>query len=77
MSPRTALRSTEKPLPRRRNWSPVCVPGGIFTFALVPSIAGTSTSPPSAACVIRSGTRMKMFWPSRWKIGCGRIATCT
>ena len=26
MSPRAALRSTEKPLPRRRNWSPVWVP---------------------------------------------------
>ena len=34
MSPRAALRSTEKPLPRRRNWSPVCVPGGIFTLRL-------------------------------------------
>ena len=44
-----ALRSTENPLPRSRNWSPVCVPGGIFTFALLPSITGTSTSPPSAA----------------------------
>ena len=71
MSPRAALRSTENPLPRRRNWSPVWVPGGIFTLALLPSIAGTSISPPSAAWVIRNGTRMKMFAPSRWKIGCG------
>ena len=31
-------------------------------------------APPSAACVMRSGTRTKMFAPSRWKIGCGRIA---
>ena len=38
MSPRAALRSTENPLPRRRNWSPVWVPGGIFTLALLPSI---------------------------------------
>ena len=57
MSPRAALRSTEKPLPRSRNWSPVWVPAGIFTRALPPSIDGTSTSPPSAACVMRSGTR--------------------
>ena len=42
MSPRAALRSTEKPLPRRRNWSPVWVPGGIFTLARLPSITGTS-----------------------------------
>ena len=57
MSPRTALRSTENPLPRRRNWSPVCVPSGIFTLARLPSIAGTSTSPPSDACAIGTGTR--------------------
>ena len=65
MSPRAALRSTEKPLPRRRNWSPAWVPAGMVTRARPPSIEGTSTAPPSAAWVIRSGTRTKMFAPSR------------
>ncbi len=77
MSPRWALRSTEKPLPRRRNCSPVWVPGGIFMRARVPSMTGTSTSAPSAACVMRSGTRQNTVAPSRWKIACGRMATCT
>ncbi len=51
--------------------------GGILTLARVPSMTGTSISPPSAACVMRSGTRQKMLAPSRWKISCGRIETCT
>jgi class 3 adenylate cyclase len=77
MSPRAAERSTEKPLPRRRNWSPVWVPAGMVTRVRPPSMEGTSTCPPRAACDMRSGTRMKMFAPSRWKIGCGRRAMST
>ena len=49
MSPRAAVRSTDMPLPRRRNWCAVWVPAGIVTLARLPSIAGTSMVPPSAA----------------------------
>ena len=55
---------------RRRNWSPAWVPAGMVTRERPPSMLGTSTCAPSAAWVIRSGTRTKMFAPSRWKIGC-------
>ena len=49
MSPRAALRSIEKPRPRKRNCAPAWVPAGMRTFCVLPSIAGTSISSPSAA----------------------------
>ena len=44
------------PLPRRRICWPVWLPGAILTRERPPSIVGTSTSPPSAAVVMLTGT---------------------
>ncbi len=52
---------------RRPDW----VPAGTFTSALLPSMVGTSNSPPSAAATIEIGTRQCRSAPSRWKNSCG------
>ena len=46
MSPDCAERSTGMPLPLRRNCLPVWAPSGIVTRAFLPSMVGTSISPP-------------------------------
>ena len=46
-------------------------PAGTLTLALLPSIAGTSNSPPSAALAMEIGTRQCRSAPSRWKNSCG------
>jgi len=43
---------------------------GDFDRALLPSIAGTSNSPPSAAVAMEIGTRQCKSAPSRWKNSC-------
>ena len=65
MSPVCFARSTGIPLPVRRKRRPDWVPAGTLTRALLPSIAGTSNSPPSAAVTIDTGTRQCRSAPSR------------
>ncbi|ELY20883.1 hypothetical protein HALTITAN_2389 [Vreelandella titanicae BH1] len=75
-SPGIPPRTGFTPLPRRRNSLPVWVSGGIFSFTR-PSSVGTSSSPPSAASTKLIGTSHCRCLPSRWKMWCGLIATCT
>ena len=44
------------PLSRNRNCLPDCVPAGIFTFDLDPSIFGTSIDVPKDASVNETGS---------------------
>ena len=53
------------PRPMQKPRPPVWVPGGTLTLASLPSIAGTATSPPSAAVTIEIGTRQCRSAPSR------------
>ena len=71
MSPICEERSTGMPLLLRRNCLPVWVPSGTETRAFLPSIVGTSISPPMAAAVIETGTLQNRSAPSRWKNSCG------
>ncbi len=50
-------RSTGMPLPRMRNWRPVCVPSGSVTRVRPPSSVGTSIAPPSDAVTKLTGVR--------------------
>ena len=61
------------PLLLRRNCLPVWAPSGMVTRAFLPSMVGTSISPPIAAAVIEIGTLQKRSAPSRWKNSCGRM----
>src|SRR6185503_7605460 len=54
ISPRPRPPSTGMPLPLMRNTVPVCVPVGILIFSS-PSIVGTCTSAPRAACAKVTG----------------------
>jgi len=56
------------PLPLNLNCLPFCVPAGIFTFALPPSIVGTSTVAPSAASANEIGNSKKRFSSDLLKI---------
>jgi hypothetical protein len=74
MSPCAPPRSAGIPLPRRRICLPDWLPAGTFTRLRPPSIVGTSTSPPSAAVAMLTGTRQCRSCPSRWKSGCSRTS---
>ena len=73
MSPVCFERSTGIPLPDKRKRRPAWVPAGTLTRAWLPSMAGTSNSPPIAAVTIEIGTRQCRSAPSRWKNSCGVI----
>ena len=49
------------PLPRSLNWVSDCVPAGMFSLAFLPSIVGTSISPPKIAVVIEIGISQNKF----------------
>src|SRR6516164_8161327 len=53
---------------------PDWVPSGTFTRVWLPSMVGTSISPPNAARTMEIGTRQCRSAPSRWKNGCAPIA---
>ena len=55
MSPVCFERSTGMPLPDRRKRRPAWVPAGTLTRAWLPSMAGTSNSPPKAAVTMEIG----------------------
>ena len=70
MSPRPALRSTEKPLPRSRNWSPAWMPAGMFTRVRPPSTRRHLDLAAERRLGHPQRDAAKMFSLSRWKIGC-------
>src|SRR5215469_17092729 len=74
ISPVCFERSTGMPLPWRRKRRPDWVPSGTFTRVWLPSMVGTSISPPNAARTMEIGTRQYKSAPSRWKNGCAPSA---
>src|SRR5262249_42326241 len=67
-SPRPLAPKRDRPAPRSRITSPDCVPPGIEIFVL-PSSEGTSTSAPSVACAIDTGSSQTRSLPSRSNSG--------
>ena len=62
------------PLPRRRSFWPLSVPGGTVSVAR-PSSVGTSIFAPRIASAIVTGTSTNRSRPSRRNTGCGRTRT--
>ena len=58
------------PLLRKRSTLPGCVPGSIFNFAF-PSMVGTSTVAPKAACGTLNSRLYNRSFSSRINSGCG------